>query len=67
MVNSDNNWYKVIVYVHNKMIYSHMYTSTYDLRVQILLPQHVLVYIRVEKDNMMLLPYVSTFYTTFVI
>ena len=32
------------------MIYSHIYPSTYELRVQMILPKHVLVHIR-DKNN----------------
>ena len=41
-----------------KMIDSHIYPSTYDVRVQILLPNHVLVHIRDDNDDIILLPYV---------
>ena len=32
-IKSDNNWYEVILYMHNKMKYSHIYLCTYDLPV----------------------------------
>ena len=57
IVKSDNDWYKVIGYVQKKMIYSHVYPSTYDVRVQILLPKHVLVHIPDENNNIILLAY----------
>ena len=30
MIKSDNDWYEVIRYVHNKRINSHIYPSTYS-------------------------------------
>ena len=67
MINSDNGWSKVIWYIHKKPIYSDIYPSTYDIRVQILLSKHVLVHVRDENYNMLLLSYVSTIYVIYVI
>ena len=67
IINPDNDWYEVIGYVHNKAIYFHIYPITYDVLVQMLLPNHVLVHVRDENNNVILLPYVPTFYSTFVI
>ena len=66
-IEPDNNWYEVIQYMRKKMIYSHKYSSTYDVRVQMLLPKNVLVYIRYENKDLILIPYVSTFYATYAI
>ena len=41
MIKLDNNWNEVIWYVHKKTIYSHIYPSTDDVRVQIMLPEYV--------------------------
>ena len=62
MIKSDKNLYEVIWYVHNKMLYSHIYTSIYDVREQMILPNHGLVHIWDENDDLILLPYVSTLY-----
>ena len=67
MIKSDSNWYQVIWYIHNKTIYSHTYTGTYDVRVQMLLPKRLLVHIWDEKHNLILLSYVSNIYSTYVI
>ena len=64
MRNSYNYCYKVIWYMHNKMIYSNIYPSTYTLRVQVLLPKCILVRIREKKYDLILLSYASTQYTT---
>ena len=56
-----------LVYAQEKDIFSYIYPSTYGILVQILLPKHVLVHIRDGKDDLILLPYVSTFYSTYVI
>ena len=53
--------------MHNKTIYSHIYPSTYFVRVQILLPKHALMHMRDENDEIILLPYVPTLYTMFFI
>ena len=66
-INSYNNWYEVIWYAHKKMLYSHIYPSTYDIHAQMILPKNVLVHIRDENYMMILLPYVSTLYATYVI
>ena len=47
------------------LIYIPVYT--YDVRVKMLLPKHILVHILDENDNMILLPYVSTFYAALII
>ena len=44
-----------------------MYTSTYDVRVHMLLPKRVLVYTRDDNNKLILLPYVSTFNATFIV
>ena len=62
MIKSDNDWYKVIWYMHKKMIYSHTYPITYDVRVHKLLTKRALVHIRDEKYDLILLSYVSTLY-----
>ena len=49
----------------NKTIDSHIYTSTYDVRMRVLLNKCVLVHIRDENGDLILLPYVSTLYTIF--
>ena len=56
----DINWYEVIKFMHEKMIYSQIYPITYEVRVHILFPKCVLVHIRDEKYDMILLSYVST-------
>ena len=53
--------------MHKKKIYSHIYPSTYDVRVHMLLHKHVLVHIRDDNDELILLPYVSTLYATYTI
>ena len=63
----DNDWCKVIRYVHKKSTNSHIYPSTYDIRVEILLSKYMLVYIWLYSGKLILLPYASTFYTKFVI
>ena len=45
-------------YMHKKTLYFHIYHSIYDVRVQILLPNYVLVHIQDENDGLILLPYV---------
>ena len=45
MINTDNDWYKVIWYVHNKIIYYHIYSSTHDVCAEMILPEQVLVHI----------------------
>ena len=45
MIKSDNKWYEIIWYVHNKTMYSHIYTTNYDIRVQMILTNHVLIHI----------------------
>ena len=67
MIKSDNDWYKCIGYMLKRTIYSRLYTSTYDVRVHMLLPKRVLVHTRDDNDELILLPYVSTFYATFII
>ena len=59
---SGNKCYEVLWYIQKKTIYSHIYTSTYNVRVRMLLPKHVLVDIRDENDKLILLSYVSNFY-----
>ena len=67
MSKSDNNLYEVIWYVHKEMVYSNIHTIAYDVRAQIILPKHLLLHIRDENDKLILLPYVSTLYATYVI
>ena len=67
MINPDNNWYGVIWYMYKKNIYSHIYPSTYGVHVQMLSPKHVLLHIRDDNYDMILLSYVSTLYATYVI
>ena len=62
-IKSDNNWYEVIWYVHKKK--SHIYPSTYDLLMQMILPEHVLVHIWDDNDELILLLYVSPLYATY--
>ena len=66
MIKSDNDWYEVIGYVHKKKMYSHIYTSTYNIRMQMLIPKRVLVHIWYENGDL-ILPYVSTFYAAYFI
>ena len=66
-INSDNNRYEGIWYKYKKMIYSHIYPSTYDVSMHMLLPKHILVHKRDDNDDMILLPYVSTFYATLIV
>ena len=58
-INSDNKWYEVFWYVYKYVIYTHIYPSTHDVRVQIILSKHVLVHIRDGNDELMCLQYVS--------
>ena len=67
MINLDNNLYKVLWYRHKKTIYYHIYPSTYDISVQILLHRHVMVHMQYANNDMILLPYVYTFYAIFII
>ena len=53
MIKSDNNWYEVIWYVNKKMIYSHIYSSTYDVRAHMILPKKVAVHIRDDNNEPM--------------
>ena len=41
VIKPDNNWYAVICYMHKKTRYSHIYPSTYNVRVHMLLPKRV--------------------------
>ena len=61
-IKSDHDWYKDIYYMHDKMIYSHLYSSIYDICVQMLLSKHVLVHIRDERYDLMLLSYMLNIY-----
>ena len=54
-IKSDNNWYEVIWYVYKKMVYTHIYPSTHDVRAQIILPKQVLVHIWDGNDELMCL------------
>ena len=54
MLNSDNNWYEVIWYVHNKMLYSHIYPSTYDVHSHMILTKYILVHIRGDNYELLL-------------
>ena len=65
MINSYNNWYEDIWYMHKKTIYSHIFPSTYDVRVQMLLHKWVLVHIRNDNKDMILLAYLLDFYYKF--
>ena len=67
MINSGIKWYAVIWYMRKKMIYYNIYTSTYNVHMQMLLPKHVLVHIQDENDELILLLYVSTIYDTILI
>ena len=67
MINSDNEWYDVIWYIHKNMIYYHIYPSTYNVRVQMLLHKCVLVLIWDENYDLIVLSYVSTLYATYVV
>ena len=51
----------------HKKICIFVYPSTYDIRVQMLLPKHLLVHIRDEDGELILLPYVSTLLVAYVI
>ena len=53
--------------MHIIMTYSHTYPSTYDVHAQMLLPKHVLVHIRDESYELILLLYVSTLYAAYFI
>ena len=66
-IKSDNKFYDVIWYVQKKILYSRIYTSTYDVRVQIILPKHVLVHKWDDNNGLILLPNVSTLYATYFI
>ena len=37
MIKSDNKCYDFILYVHKKMIYSHIYPSIYEVSVQMII------------------------------
>ena len=50
MINSDNDWYKVIWYVHKKMMYSQRYSSIYDICAQMILPEKVCVHNEDENN-----------------
>ena len=65
IIKSDNDWYEVICYVQNKMLYSRIYLSTYDVRVQIILPNPALVHIQDDNNELVLLPYLSTLYAIY--
>ena len=54
MKNSDNDWYEVFGYMRKKMIYSHIYPSTYvhTTYVHMLLPKHVFKNIRDENGKL---------------
>ena len=67
MIKSGNNWYVVIWFMRKKMIYSNIYPSAYNVRMQMLLPKHVLVHIQDENDELILYPYVSTIYETILV
>ena len=49
----------VIWYLYNKIIYTHTYPSTYEIRVQMIITNHVLVHIRDRNDELICLQYVS--------
>ena len=52
--------------MHNKIIYSRICPSIYNVPVHILLPKQAVVQIQDESDKLILLPYVSTFYATYL-
>ena len=49
---SDNNLYGIIRYVYSKTIYIYIYTIPYDVRLQMIIPKHILVYIRINNDEL---------------
>ena len=67
MIKSNNYWHEVIRYVHKKPIYSHIYTSTYNVYNQMLLLKCVLVHIWDENGKLVILPCISTFYAKLII
>ena len=67
IIKSDNRRYEVIWFMHNKSIDSHIYSSTYDVRAQIILPEQVSVHIQDNNNEPTLILYVSTIYLTYVI
>ena len=67
LINSDNNWYEVIWYIHKKTLYPHIYPSTYSVCVHMILPKHALVHIQDDNNELIWLTYVSNIYVTYVI
>ena len=60
-INSDNNWFHIILYVHKKIIYTHIYLFPYDVQVQMIISKYVLVHIWYGNDILIYLQYVSHF------
>ena len=65
IIKSYNYWYNIIWYVLNKTVYSHIYSSTHDVRAQMILTEQLLLHILDETKKPILLPYVSTLYAKY--
>ena len=67
LIKPDNYWYEFIWYMHNKTIYSHIYSSNYDVRAHMLLPEKLLMHTWDDNNEPIWLPHVSNIYATYVI
>ena len=59
MIKSYTDWYKVIWYFHKKTICYHIYSSTYEIHAQMILPEQVSVAIEDDNNELIWLPYVK--------